>query len=410
MRRLLQINPVLRNNTSTGRIMQEIGNLAMQNGWESYIAYSKGRDRIRPCKSEIVPIGDRLSTLWHGVQTRLFDRHGLSSDSATRGFIKQIEHIKPNVIHIHNLHGYFLNYKILFNHLSQSGIPIVWTIHDCWLYTGHCYHYSYIGCKKWQTECGHCPQKREFPASLLFDRSAHNYADKLNAFTSIPHDLMTIVPVSEWMQREMQHSFLKGYASKVIHNGIDTDTFKPLDGTDIRGKYHLQGKHILLGVASIWSREKGLYDFIQLAKLLEKNEAIVLVGIKPEQKKMLPQNIIAIERTENIRQLAELYAASDVFINPTYQDNYPTVNLEAIACGTPIVTYRTGGSVEAVTTDTGTIVGQGNIKGMLDAARRMSRRGKHAYKDACRNYALEHFRKEDCYKEYLQLYDKLAKG
>lgn len=406
MKTLLQINPVLRVSTSTGRIMQEIGELAIQKGWQSYIAYSRGRDGVKPCRSELLPVGNKVSVVWHGVMTRLFDRHGLASDRATRKFVKEIEKIGPDVIHIHNIHGYFLNYRILFDYLSRCGIPVVWTIHDCWLYTGHCYYYSFAQCNRWQTGCGRCPQKRDFPASFFADRSARNFADKCKAFTSMPHDKLTIVPVSEWIRGEMQHSFLKDYTFRVIHNGINTEVFDVYDTETVKGRYNLHGKRILLGVASIWSREKGLYDFIELARLLKEDERIVLVGIKPEEKKLLPENVIGIARTENIRQLAELYAAADAFVNPTWQDNYPTVNLEAIACGTPVVTYRTGGSIEAVTEDTGLTVEQGDVAGLMDAVRMIERQGKDWYRERCRKYALAHFRKEDRYADYFDLYER----
>lgn len=408
MKTLLQINPVLRVNTSTGRIMQEIGELAMQHGWRSCIAYSKGRDGIKSCQSEVIPVGNKWSTIWHGLETRLFDRHGLASNEATRLFVKQIQELKPDVIHIHNIHGYFLNYQILFDFLAKSNIPVVWTVHDCWLYTGHCYYYSYAGCNKWQTGCGHCPQKREFPASWLIDRSHQNYEDKKQAFTSLPLDQLTIVPVSEWIREEMQYSFFRNNQFHVIHNGINTNIFNIYNPEQVKQKYELNGKHILLGVASIWSREKGFDDCIQMADLLHPDEMLVLVGVRPEQQKRLKKNMLGIPRTENIHQLAELYAAADAFINPTWQDNYPTVNLEAIACGTPVVTYRTGGSIEAITDQTGFIVPQGNVKEMLEAARLISQRGKAYYQQPCRTYALENFRKEDRYQDYLDLYDKLT--
>lgn len=408
MKTLLQINPVLRVNTSTGRIMQEIGELAMQYGWRSCIAYSKGRDGIKSCQSEVIPVGNKWSTIWHGLETRLFDRHGLASNEATRLFVKQIQELKPDVIHIHNIHGYFLNYQILFDFLAKSNIPVVWTVHDCWLYTGHCYYYSYAGCNKWQTGCGHCPQKKEFPASWLIDRSHQNYEDKKQAFTSLPLDQLTIVPVSEWIREEMQYSFFRNNQFHVIHNGINTNIFNIYNPEQVKQKYGLNGKHILLGVASIWSREKGFDDCIQMADLLHPDEMLVLVGVRPEQQKKLKKNMLGIPRTENIHQLAELYAAADAFINPTWQDNYPTVNLEAIACGTPVVTYRTGGSIEAITDQTGFIVPQGNVKEMLEAARLISQRGKAYYQQPCRTYALENFRKEDRYQDYLDLYDKLT--
>ena len=407
MKKLLQINPVLRTSTSTGRIMQEIGELALRNGWDSYIAYGKGRDGIKHCQSKIIPVGGRWSTLWHGIQTRLFDNHGLASTRATRRFVKQIEEIAPDIIHIHNIHGYFLNYQVLFKYLSGCGIPVVWTVHDCWLYTGHCYYYSYAGCNKWQTGCNHCPQQRKFPASLLIDRSARNYADKKAAFTSMPKDKLVIVPVSNWIKDEMQRSFLGGYDFRVIHNGINTDVFHVCDAQKVASRYGLAGKHVLLGVASIWSKEKGLDDFMQMSGLLDKDEVIVLVGIKPEEKKHLPRNILGISRTENVHELAELYSLADAFINPTWQDNYPTVNLEAIACGTPVVTYQTGGSVEAVTPQTGFVVKQGDYQGLLEAAREIGRRGKSYYQPPCREYALKHFNKEDRYADYFSLYEEL---
>lgn len=206
----------------------------------------------------------------------------------------------------------------------------------------------------------------------------------------------------------MQSSFLKDYPFRVIHNGINTEVFNLFDTQAVKEKYQLQGKHILLGVASIWSKEKGLDDFIQMASLLKEDEQIVLVGVDEKTQKQLPANIRSIRRTENVRQLAELYAAADAFINPTWQDNYPTVNLESIACGTPVVTYRTGGSVEAVTRQTGFVVEQGDVKGLLEAARNIIQRGKDYYQQPCRDFATAHFRKEDRYADYLQLYDELT--
>lgn len=410
-KRLLQINPVLRVNTSTGRIMQEIGELAMQHGWESHIAYSYGRDGIRPCRSRLVPVGGKADVAMHGLATRLFDRHGLASVRATRRFVRRIEEISPDVIHIHNLHGYFMNYRVLFDYLSEAGIPVVWTVHDCWLYTGHCFYYSFIGCDRWQSGCHNCPQRGEFPASWFVDRSDGNYTDKRDAFTSIPVDRMVIVPVSEWIKREMERSFFHGYDMRVIHNGINTDVFRlscESEVQEIRERYHMAEKHILLGVASVWSREKGLDDFIRLSGLLNDDEIIVLVGVGEKMRKRLPGNIMGIGRTENTRQLAQLYSAATAFVNLTWQDNYPTVNLEAIASGTPVVTYRTGGSIESVTEHTGVVVEQGDLNGIIAAVRAIERRGKSAYQQPCRNYALAYFRKEDRYADYLRLYDELV--
>ena len=409
MKKLLQINPVMRINTSTGRIMQEIGELARADGWETYIAYSKGRDGVKPNEAKLIPVGNKWSVAWHGVLTRLFDRHGLASDGATRAFIEEIKRIQPDIIHIHNIHGYFLNYRILFEYLSKANIPVIWTVHDCWLYTGHCYHYAYKHCYKWNELCQECPQQKEFPTSWWIDRSKQNYLDKKKAFTSVPNEWLTFVTVSEWMKNEMKQSFLKDYSFQVIHNGINLENFRIYPTEEVKKQYGLEGKRIILGVASIWMEEKGWKDFMQLATLLNPEEVIVLVGVKEEQKKGLPPNIVPISRTENLKQLAELYAAAEAFVNPTWQDNYPTVNLEAIACGTPVVTYRTGGSIEVVTPDTGMIVEQGDVNGLMEAVRKIEQKGKAYYQSKCRAYAEAHFKKEDRYADYLKLYEALLR-
>lgn len=408
MKKLLQINPVIRMNTSTGRIAQEIGEIAMANGWDSYIAYSYGRDGIKPCKSKLMPVGDKFSVAFHGLWTRLTDRHGLASNIATRKFINEIKTLQPDIIHIHNVHGYFLNYKMFFEFLEGIDIPVIWTVHDSWIYTGHCYYYSSIQCDRWKIGCGKCPQQRKFPTSWFVDRSAGNFKDKSASFNSIK-DKLTIVPVSEWIKGEMSHSFLKDCHFQVIHNGINLDVFdvQP-DDKAVREKYGLGDKKIILGLASIWSKEKGWDDFVRMSGMLNEDEVIVMVGVSEEQQKRLPKNVVAIRRTENVRQLAELYSAATAFVNPTWQDNYPTVNLEAIACGTPVVTYRTGGSVEVITDDTGRIVEQGDVVGLLKAVREIAEKGKVQYTAKCRAFALENFRKEDRYADYLKLYESLT--
>ena len=402
-KKLLQINPVVRLNTSTGRIMREIGELAMASGWESYVAYSGARDGMPQHSSRLVPVGDKLDLALHAAATRIFDAHGLASKRATRQFISRIREIDPDVIHIHNIHGYFLNYPLLFRYLQESGKPVVWTVHDCWLYTGHCYYYSAAHCNKWQTGCGHCPQKRAFPASLLFDRSARNWRDKQRAFGSL--DNLTIVPVSDWIRQEMASSFLADKHFQVIHNGIDLETFRPEAAGDEGKAPGIQ----ILGVASIWLEEKGWSDLMRLAGQLRSGEKLVLVGRTTEaQRRQLPSGVELIERTENVGRLAALYARSTVFVNPTWQDNYPTVNLEAIACGTPVVTYRTGGSIEAVAEGTGFVVDQGDVEGMLARVRELAASDRTATAARCREFALAHFCKEDCYQNYIRLYENLA--
>ena len=402
-KKLLQINPVVRLNTSTGRIMREIGELAIAAGWESYVAYSGARDGMPPHSSNLVPVGDKLDLAVHAVATRLFDAHGLASKRATKAFIRRIREIDPDVIHIHNIHGYFLNYPLLFQYLQESGKPVIWTIHDCWLYTGHCYYYSAVRCDKWRHGCGHCPQKHAFPASWLFDRSARNLRDKRRAFGALQN--LTIVPVSDWLRQEMASSILADKHFQVIHNGIDLTVFRPEAAEDAAP---VEGT-MILGVASIWLEEKGLGDLIALAGKLRADEKLVLVGrTTEEQRKRIPASVQLIERTENIGKLAALYAQATAFVNPTWQDNYPTVNLEAIACGTPVVTYRTGGSIEAVSEGTGFVVEQGDVDGLLACVREIAAWDKKETVARCRERAVRCFRKEDCYKNYIQLYENLT--
>ncbi len=413
MGKLLQINPVIRDSTSTGRIMKEIGELASSNGWESHIAYSRARDGVKEVKgSSVVPVGNKVDLLLHFLATRLFDAHGLASRLATKRFVRRVRKIDPDVVHIHNIHGYFLNYKILFNYLKESGKPVIWTVHDCWLFTGHCYYYSSVGCMRWKEGCHHCPQKKAFPRSLLFDRSKRNYNDKKEAFNSLG-DKLTIVTVSEWLRDEMRSSFLSGCRFKVIHNGIDLDIFTN-DGpsTSLRDRVtcDTDKKKIILGVASIWMKEKGLDDFKKLAERLDNDEVIVLVGkMSEQQRESLPGTIITLERTSDVHELASLYRSAIAFVNPTWQDNYPTVNMEAIACGTPVITYRTGGSPESVVDgQTGFVVEQGDIEGIISAIRKIESTDREEWRERCRTLALKEFGKKDRYSDYITLYESLT--
>lgn len=398
MGKLLQINPVVRESTSTGKIMRGIGDLAISSGWESYIAYSRARDGIIPHSSKLVPVGDVFDLFAHAVATRLFDAHGLASKRGTKELIGKIKEIKPDVVHIHNLHGYFLNYPMLCDFLEESGIPVVWTVHDCWLYTGHCYHYSSAGCDRWKTGCHSCPLKTSFPASWLLDRSSRNYELKKKSFTGMKN--LHLVTVSEWMRNEIRQSFLTEVPCKVIHNGIDLDVFKPSGASD---------RKYVLAVASIWLENKGFCDLIRLSNYLPEDVSLVMVGrMDAEQEKALPGNIIHIPRTEDSQELAKLYSGAIAFLNPTWQDNYPTVNLEAIACGTPVITYRTGGSPESVTDKTGFIVEQGDIDSIAKIINDIIGNNSYLYGLNCREYALAHFDKEKCFREYIDLYESLA--
>lgn len=407
MKKLLQINPVVRENTSTGRIMRELGELAQAAGWESYIAYSRARDGVPTHSSKLVPVGNGLDLLLHWLATRLFDAHGLMSRCATRQLIRRIREIDPDVVHIHNVHGYFLHYPLLCNFLSERGKPVIWTVHDCWLFTGHCYHYAAAGCDRWQTECHHCPQKRAFPTSWLLDRSRRNFAAKQKAIGGIRN--LTLVTVSDWMRREVGKSFLKDKTCRIIHNGIDLDVFQPRPGTDVRSRYGIPAGPFVLAVASIWLPEKGIPDLVRLRELLDPGVSLVIVGrLGAEQTSTFPAQVITIPRTSDATALAELYSEAAALVNPTWQDNYPTVNLEAIACGTPVVTYRTGGSIESITPDTGFVVQQGDVVSLSACIRHILERGKEHFTGPCREYALRHFSRTDRFQDYIRLYEDLA--
>lgn len=401
MRTVLQIN-VNRNVGSTGRIAEGIGSLAIENGWESYIAH--GRMAIQS-ESKEIRIGSGLHVYMHGLQTRLFDRHGLGSKLATLELVYEIKHIKPDIIHLHNIHGYYLHIEILFKFLADASIPVVWTLHDCWSFTGHCSHFDFVGCDKWKTECNHCPQIGEYPRSLFIDRSTKNYKLKKSLFNSV--DDITLIPVSDWLSNLLKDSFLGKIPSLMIHNGIDNSLFKPNVNNDVRVKYDIGNRFMILGIASPWSKRKGLEDFLQLNKLLKIDEVIVLVGLDSFQLKHLPKNIIGISRTENITELVNIYSTADLMINPTYEDNFPTTNLEAMACGTPVATYNTGGSTESITTKTGFIIEQGNLEELLNAISIVKAKGNHSYSEACRGHAVKYFNKNNCFKEYIDLYDRI---
>jgi glycosyltransferase involved in cell wall biosynthesis len=400
--RILQINSVV-NFGSTGRIVEEIGQLVIQKGWNSYIAYGR---YDRTSNSEIIKIGTEWDTNIHGLQSRLFDRHGLGSLNATIKLVEIIKGIQPDIIHLHNLHGYYLNIKFLFSYLALSDIPVIWTFHDCWPITGHCVYFDFVKCERWKTECYSCPQKKSYPKSIFLDSSKANFLLKKELFRSVKR--MVIAPVSQWLANIVRESFLKDYPIMVIRNGIDLIAFSPqLDNDIIRKKYLIGNRFLILGVAAIWDERKGLKDFIMFSEKLPNDYVILLVGLNEKQIKGLPLNIIGITRTEKILELTELYSAADLYINPTWEDNFPTTNLEALACGTPIATYRTGGSIEAISPETGFIVEKGDIFGLLNIATKVKEKGKNSYSNACRERAVKYYSNKERFEEYIELYNNM---
>ena len=341
--KILMINSVC-GIRSTGRICTDIADELTKQGHQVKIAY--GRETVpEKYQKYAVRIGSDLSVKVDALTTRIFDNAGFNSKAATKKFLEWVKEFNPDVIHLHNIHGYYINLPMLFEYLSKANKKVIWTLHDCWSFTGHCAYFTYAKCKKWRKGCHKCPQKKDYPSSILCDRSEHNWKQKRKMFTSVKN--MTIVTPSKWLAELVKQSYLKEYPVVVINNGIDTTVFKPTP-SDFRKKYGLEGKKIILGVASVWDRRKGLKDFVKLSEMIDESYAIVLVGLSVEQIKQMPKRIICISRTNSQQELAEIYTAADVLFNPTYEDNYPTVNLEAQACGTPVVTYSTGGSPESV--------------------------------------------------------------
>ncbi len=406
MNKVLLVN-VSANSGSTGRIAEGIGQTAISRGYESYFGYGRiGRES----KSTLIKIGNEWDIRWHGLESLLRDNHGFGSRMATKKLISEIERIQPDVINLHNVHGYYLNVKILFEYLAKKDIPVVWTLHDCWPFTGHCSYFDRYHCEKWKTGCYDCPNSKGYPKSLLFDRSKANYARKKELFNR-PKNI-TFVAVCKWMAANVKASFLGGYPVETIYNGVDIETFRPrfegLNGSDsLKAKLGIkENAKVVLGVASTWDRRKGLDDFVKLREMITDGIAMVLVGLNDKQIATLPKGVIGIKRTESVDQLAELYSLADVFVNPTYVDNFPTTNIEALACGTPVVTYRTGGSPEAVDSNTGIVVTQGDMN-MLRSAIDFVANRKEEYTNACRERAVKLFNKEDRFQDYVDLFNKI---
>jgi len=394
MPKLLQINSTA-NWGSTGKIAEQIGELVISKGWESYIAYGRYANKS---KSKLIKIGSKLGMFCHLVESRLFDNHGLASRIATRQLVKEIKRINPDIIHLHNIHGYYLNYKILFNYLNGVDTPVVWTLHDCWSFTGHCAHFIDAECYKWKKGCKNCTKYKGYPSAYT-DQSERNYEIKKLLFTY--KNNIFLAPASKWLSDFVGESYFKGKKRDVFHNGINLNVFKP-------SEWEQTDKTKIIGVSSVWNKAKGLEDIYKLREILDPNKYdITIVGLNQEQKDNLPEGINGILRTNSAEELAELYSNANVFVNPTYADTFPTTNLEALACGIPVITYRTGGSPESITPNTGYVVEQGDINGVINAIKEIESRGKQYYSDACRKYAEENFDKDKCFAKYIDLYNEL---
>jgi glycosyltransferase involved in cell wall biosynthesis len=319
----------------------------MAQGHTCRIAY--GREPVPEKYQDIsYRIGSDLEVKANAMQARALDNEGFCAKSATKKFLKWADNYNPDVLWLHNIHGYYLNIELLFDWIKQRPhMQVKWTLHDCWAFTGHCSYFSYVGCHRWQEECHNCVQKKEYPQSLLADRSAENFRRKQKAFCGVPN--MTIITPSQWLADLVKQSFLKEYPVEVRHNTIDRSVFKPT-ASNFRERMGLMDKKIVLGVASVWDRRKGLADFVRLSGLLPEQYQVVLVGVDESQGKILPANIVQIRRTNSARELAEIYTAADVFVNPSREETFGMTTIEAMACGTPAIVYENTACEEVVRT------------------------------------------------------------
>jgi len=397
--RVFHINSVV-NTGSTGRIVEDIGRVLIEKGHQSYIAFGRDLGSLQST-SILVKIGNKLNVIWHGINTLLLDNHAFVNDFATKKLIKRIELIQPDVVALYNLHGYYINVEYLFRYLRKKGIPVVWTLFDCWAFTGHCTYFDNIGCIKWKTSCTECPKYNVYPRSFV-DNSRKNYQKKKELFNNLTN--LQIITHSNWLRELVSESFLGGHQIHLIHSAVDLKIFKPTN-FKLSNRYDFLNKKILLGCANIWTDRKGFKDFLNLANMCKSDTIIVLVGVSQDQKKLLPSNIIGITRTENTEELAMWYSLADVFVNLTYMDNFPTTNIEALACGTPVITYNTGGSPESIDENTGFVVEKGDLIGVINSINILMKRNKDELSINCRKRALTMFDKETRFLDYIKVFE-----
>ena len=415
--KIVQINTVFRNGGSTGRIAYDLMLAQKSAGIEAYAAY--GYDTRAEHTSNTFCMQGFLRRKFNILRTRLFDNHGFYNEFETDKLLRWLDIIHPDIIHLHNIHNHYIHVGKLFEYIKKNDISVVWTLHDCWSFTGHCAHFDYANCEKWKTGCNKCPCLKEYPPTWFFDRSLKNYEDKKNAFCGVKN--MTIITPSRWLADFIPKSFLKNYPVKVINNGVDIQKFIPNANIPKTIEEQTNGKKVILAMAAGLGERKGGGYIKQLPPLLNEDEILLLVGGGARKlASLFPNKCIGIEYTNNVNELAGYYSLADVFINPTLEDNFPTTNIEAMSCGTPVVTFRTGGSIESVLDDeiiyndgdieqtkVGMVVPKGDISSMLCAIRKIEAKGKLFFADSCRNKVIEKYEKNKQYQEYIKLYQNI---
>ncbi len=397
--KIIEINSV--NSGSTGNIMIGIAEIAAKQGHEVLICVPKSRGNLTRKLENQILIGNRLSRNIHLALGTLTGYQGMFSVLSTYHFIRHLKKENPDLIHLHNLHNCYINLPMLFGYIKKQEIPVVWTLHDCWAMTGQCPYFTMAKCEKWKTGCHDCPQLDIYPASKV-DRTATMWRLKKKWFTGIKN--LTIVTPSKWLAGIVSESYLKSYPVKVIYNGIDLNVFKPRT-SNFRSKYHIENQYIILGVAAGWGKRKGLDVFIELASKLDDRYQIVLVGTSEETK--LPENIISIHHTQNQQELAEIYTAADIFVNPTREEVLGLVNIEALACGTPVITFDTGGSPECIDVTCGRIIPVDDIETLVNEITNICTQTPYSEKSCIKR--ANQFAKRERFTDYIILYEHLNK-
>ncbi len=371
--KILQINTVCQHG-SIPKIMSQLYEYSTSHGDYCEIAYGRGHDSK---KMNTYKFGSIPDFYIHVLKNFIFGQSGFDSQKQTQRLIHHIAHLRPDLIHLHNIHGFYIQVETLFDFLKHQKIPVIWTLHDCWSYTGQCAYYDAVNCEKWKKGCYKCPIFRtSYPYSIFMDNSKNNYIRKRIAFSKVPN--LTLVTPSQWLANEVKQSFLHDYPVMVIPNGIDPTLFRRvnLSNNEIRQKlshYHIaDNRPIILGVANIWDKRKGLTYILKMAKKLQDKYLFIIIGlnkiqIKNIELKFSKEAVLPLGRTKNQEELCLFYNLASVYVNPTIEDNFPTTNLEALACGTPVITFRSGGSPEMLDQTCGIVVEKYDSNGLINA-------------------------------------------
>ena len=386
---------------STGRIAEQVGSLAKDNGWNVMIAH--GARYQNPTQFSHYQVSSSFEEKMHWGISQFWDGQGRGSWFATKRLLKEIDAFQPDVVHMHVIHGYYINYGLIMNYFKEKNIPVVWTLHDCWAFTGHCAYFTAANCEKWKTQCGQCPIPHDFPNTYL-DRSKANYNRKKQVYGDMKN--LVLAPVSQWLGDLVKESFLGKHEIQVVYNGIDVDVFKP-SVSNFKKKLGVEGKYLLLGVAQGFDERKGLKDFFKLSEMLPDDYQVVLLGAMEDEIAIAPTSVIALPKTESLQELVEAYSAADVLLSLSYEETFGLTPVEAMSCGTPAIVYNNTAQPEHITPETGFVVENGDLDTLVTRIKTLCENGKANYSEACRERAVNVYNKDNCYNMYITIFDKL---